>query len=120
MLVYRVEHKEIGCGPYCPMLYKHVELHNMAVVHNDRTHPTLLEEHIQHISNWRHGFDSLEKLLTWFDGWFDTLARHNFHIAVYDAQEFKRAPIQCIFDPMESLLLDTITFDKVLFVQWIK
>lgn len=125
--VYRVEHKTEGHGPYLKFIeeeddngesYRYSGSHDeVAGLHSaheasddhpgpagDGLYPYMRDEHV-------HGFDSREKLDTWFAGFKRKLDRAGFVVNVYKAPFDSWYPSdsgkQCIFRKDLSTLVDT-------------
>ncbi len=82
MLVYRIEN-EVGNGPYrrtveglrpCNVCILQTEKHN---------HPLPFTDGIELEQSDFCGFQSLESLYTWFDGYIEKLQQDGFYIAIY-------------------------------------
>jgi len=111
MIVYRVEHKETGKGPYRG-------LHGINAIytaHNDDAHPTIWED----IWDSREtmialvdlydvdslcGFRSLRDLRKWFKGFLRLLKKHNFVIRAYETETYAVGKKQVYFVPERAFL----------------
>lgn len=117
MKVYRVRHKRIKCdgvlaGPYRYVTPLHAELKH---AHDGcESHPTPKNDGIVIEADQYCGFESIDDLLEWFDGWIERLAEAGFEIAEYDIPSchVKKGDYQVVFKmpsrckrriPMESL-----------------
>lgn len=104
MLVYRVEHID-GHGPYRLSQYRN-DYDNpiwslkdrICWAHDTYRHPTPREDGIPFINEDEFcGFDSLEKLKSWFAGFLRDLRKHNFRVAVYNTDDIKFGEKQVVF-----------------------
>jgi hypothetical protein len=103
MYVYRIEHSEYNNGPYSiatPLGHIEVvglELQKLVALreklldkhHNDETHPGAKNDIFGFIP-WSEivtGFDSIGKLLSWFDGYLDILYDCGYVIRVFEVAE---------------------------------
>ena len=86
MIVYRIESKDHGKGPYLDrVLGKKIQWD-----HHDEQHPCFLQDGIRgnpHFARHHAGFDSEEKMSEWFKGYGKKLKKCNYHIVVYDAED---------------------------------
>jgi hypothetical protein len=88
MIVYRIEHKEYGWGPYKDgsLGKKLCDSH-----FNEDKHPCFAEDGITRNPDFsgRHvaGFDSEEKVVAWFEGYGKHLKRNGYKIAVYNVDD---------------------------------
>jgi len=121
--VYRVAHKsalESGfpSGPYAG---KGVpddsaqRLWGMASAHSTMTHPTpYADPDLHHIAEHeRCGFDSLDALNAWFDGWTDALAECEFVVWTYEVPEWALRVGRCgqvVFDSIEAVEVSSHEF----------
>jgi hypothetical protein len=120
MKVFRVAHKEamfdgFPAGPYAcnsELPTSSVDaLRDMRWDHCDDAHPSpLLDSTLGGIADWeRCGFDSLEALYEWFDGWVERLIAAGFVMWVYEVppdavRVGKRG--QAVFDKYDAVELD--------------
>ncbi len=98
MRVYRVENS-YGDGPY-QYTVRNEDGVNIGSAHANMAHPGPSEDglygevwgevapfdetpHSDHL----FGMNSLGSLIEWFDGWWDTLARHGYTISEYEVPE---------------------------------
>lgn len=91
MLVYRVQHKETGLGPYHPQTEECKLLkRRLCDSHDDIMNPALCDafntaDADRIIKNeYVFGFLSLEELYTWFDGFIQDLCQCGYEIVIYD------------------------------------
>jgi hypothetical protein len=128
MLVYRVEHECLECGPYSSLQYsiylgehKKKRLHDMAVAHNDLYHPTPYEENImyRHYTYDRCGFYDIGILIAWFMGWFSTLEECGFHLAIYKVHgnAVRRGEKQVVFNISKATRIQTLQLKYILFLK---
>jgi hypothetical protein len=108
--VYRVEHRTDGSGPYNPRGADAPRMYRMAQEHQDPDHPgpyegdefpwgfDVQDDHF-------FGFQSLDLLTAWFDGWLADLDRAGYRVATYkvpaDAVVLGRH--QCVFERDRAL-----------------
>ena len=108
--VYRVEHRTDGSGPYNPRGADAPRMFRMAEEHQDENHPgpyeggefdfpfDLRDDHF-------FGFQSLDLLTAWFDGWLAKLDAAGYRVATYrvpaDAVVLGRH--QCVFERERAL-----------------
>lgn len=94
MKVYRVEHRTTKLGPYWDLENTPVGMSNEHT--NEYTHPCLIFEKWDKVAMvheflykpyTKFGFQSLESLKKWFNGWLDILVIHGFMIVEYDVSE---------------------------------
>lgn len=81
MLVFRVEHKQTGIGPY------HNEtssLSEMRQAHSDEEHPSWRSDLRLVDANYYAGFSNPNELIYWFWGFFSDLTNQGFHVAIYE------------------------------------
>jgi len=90
MYIYRIEHAETHDGPYgCNTDYSADEsLYNMGYKHVNKTHPNMWLDCMPvgkgfYREDHYCGFDSIERLVDWFDGWFTALENNGFIVAIY-------------------------------------
>lgn len=81
MLVYRVEHKQTGIGPYHN---KTSSLYKMKKAHSDEEHPSWWIDLIAVNVNYYAGFSNPNELISWFSGFFSDLKKEGFHVAIYE------------------------------------
>ena len=89
MYIYRIEHKDDGIGPY----FRDAYIRNddgicINEAHMNNTHPSMWQEHsknsvIYSSMRYKCAFDTVEKLVTWFDGWLTILDENDFIVAIY-------------------------------------
>lgn len=104
MLVYRVEHKKTGTGPYVSCSLPH-EAQPMARTLNSAhggsiRHPVISwQESISFTRDMYCGFTCMEKLLQWFGEFTPKLGRYGFVIRVYETKSvfFTRSGLQIAF-----------------------
>lgn len=109
MIVYRVEHKETGEGPYRG-------LHNIKAIytaHNDDAHPTIWEDvwdsrevmvALIDLGEALCGFRSLKDLRKWFKGFLRLLKKHDFVIRAYETETYAVGKKQVYFVPKRAFL----------------
>lgn len=120
MLMYRVE-DAMGYGPYmaldaCPGLCGAHSNGQRPTVWNDhkRDSDTELGEALRN-KEWdgyhRYAFDSLPRLLDWFEGWFKELHASGFSIACYKVTDYILGEEQDLFrsDTAELLWKKSLT-----------
>lgn len=108
MLVYRVEHKKSGCGPYSPQsdIACTKLTYRLCNAHSDNEHPdvytafeTISADDI--IKNeYIFACSSLEQLHAWFDGFMEDLIACGYEIAVYDVEDVYIGKNQIVFNRM--------------------
>lgn len=124
MFIYRIEHKITGFGPY------------NSTLNNDNVGSILRERHnicwgehakwpagIQDFPNiekeYLFGFDSLKKLIDWFEKDFNLLSSDYF-ITIYNIEEENiikgKSKKQIIFNPTKAKIYKYI--DKLDKIQW--
>lgn len=124
MLVYRVEHKETKKGPYTSMERipykagrKINDWHN-----NDHNHPGPFagsgwresDQEIPYFDANKHrfGFDSLEQLNEWFEGWISLLKENGFQIVVFEVKDDKvikgKSGKQCVYEHNKATFVENI------------
>lgn len=111
MKIYRYEHPELGAGPYnsaCHQLECMGKIHNSSPAHPLPTDDFLLFE--MWISETVFfGFDSLDKLNQWFDGFHDIIRDAGYLIFEYDVPPrlviFGRSGRQVVFKKNKSKFL---------------
>ena len=101
--LFRIEHKEDGCGPY-QMFRKYGTIHTIhgKVVHQGDEYPTPYEDTIG-----RHtepgelcGFVSKESMLNWFTvEELKGLIKLGYKVRIYHVQPIAIGEKQCIFKP---------------------
>lgn len=96
MLVYRVEHKKTGTGPYVsgmlPPQSQGIARELNSAHSGCSMHPVVTWE-IEHFNRDMYcGFSCIEKLLQWFRGYTPRLGVHGFVIRVYEAKTVFFAP----------------------------
>lgn len=100
-IIYRVEHKETGIGPY--RNHGHIIKNHMYMVwaHEDSEHPSPSEDDLQIDSSYYFGFTSLMDLKRWFKGWLTLLYKSGYKVVEYKcpANQVKVgvSKTQCIF-----------------------
>lgn len=123
MLVYRVEHKETGTGPYVsgmlpPKAQRIASKLNSAHAACD-DHPVVTWDmmadgnfNFNFKKNMFCGFPSIERLLKWFAGFTPQLGRYGFVVRVYDTKTvfFTQSGLQLAFrkdyaKPVKTILL---------------
>ncbi len=96
MLVYRVEHEEYGIGPYQIRHSGNVQkfLNRMGADHSaygykGDQHPMPAFDGIEDFdTDYDYcGFESMEALVKWFDGYLLGLARYGFVVRIYDVPD---------------------------------
>ena len=96
MYIYRIELTD-GTGPYAsdePVINRFGD--EMRYAHSGCSmHPSMWEEHRYHkipsgvsCEEYRCAFDTAEKLIAWFDGWFVTLDDYDYKVAIYEVTEY--------------------------------
>ena len=92
--VYRVEHHKTKLGPYRDSIHAPEGISNEHT--NIFTHPCRIFEKwgkVAMVNEFlykpytKFGFQSLESLKKWFEGWLDILVIHGFMIVEYDVSE---------------------------------
>ncbi len=117
MLIYRVEHKDNGFGPYCTeacniTFLEILEKARMEHMFADYEHPSPSDDAVLKkliykgvMSNYHFGFETLEDLLSWWyvypEHILNILRDFGFHIAVYDVEEHTE---HCFIDGEEHYL----------------
>jgi len=90
--VFRVQHKEQNVGPYVGgKISWDVEWYSRMMGHHaNYSHPNLREDDLSVYSNSEYvcGFDSLDKLKSWFDGYLLNLIDAGFIIAEYQVEGY--------------------------------
>ena len=110
MLVYRVEHKDTHRGPYSG---KHI-VNSMANCHNNdfERWPTPYYDGIsvRYSEPHRYGFDSLDKLRSWFYGYLGVLNDRGFIIVVVriHGNSVKRGEKQVVYDPTKGKIVNKL------------
>lgn len=126
MLVYRVEHKEYGCGPYTIREHinndwydKEYDEHPLAKIANrHNSKPTVwpgpMRDNITFHADWENhhfGFSSIWRLKIWFAGFLKLMKRYDFVIAVYNVPnkyvEYGDSDKQIVFDKSKAELTNT-------------
>ena len=103
MLIYRVEHKDNGFGPYCTKtcnvtFLEILEKAGLDIMFADYEHPSPIGDAVLKklvykgtISAYRFGFESLQHLLDWWyvypEHILNILRDFGFNIVVYDVEE---------------------------------
>lgn len=94
MIVYRVEHRKTGDGPYFKKSYIYAELQDLLNdEHNDHElYPAFQYDGITEAETFkkkshRSGFSDKLKAASWFKGFGIKLSDNNFVIAVYEVDE---------------------------------
>ncbi len=121
MLVYRVEHKKTGTGPYVscklPQEARYIASQLNSAHSCSSDHPVVVWDMIdggefKFQRNMYCGFPSIERLLKWFGGFTPQLGRHGFVIRVYEANSvfFTASGLQIAFrkayaKPVKTILL---------------
>jgi hypothetical protein len=87
----------------------------MASDHSNTTHPSpYADPLLMGIQSYeRCGFDSLDALNAWFDGWTEALADCGFEVWAYDVADWAvrvGAHGQVVFDAREAVELDRHEF----------
>lgn len=104
MIVYRIENDD-GEGPYnCekewPLQYK------MRNEHSTNERPNVYVDGCYIGSNGLSGFDSLDRLLWWFDGWVEHLENCGFRTSAYkvdkDYVQMSESGKQLTFEPYRA------------------
>ena len=83
MVVYRVEDRFTGTGPYQGVSNSSYVLSDAHASHVSSAHPAWAVDGISPRSNYGGGFDSLDKLMSWFAGHMDMLIEEGFIIRVF-------------------------------------
>ncbi len=112
MRIFRVEHSRFNHGPYnreavttddcLDLAYKLVAAHN-----NDESRPSIkwdIEQFYQKTYKVC-GFDSLDSLYQWFNGWLDKLQACGYVIKVFETDDFDlgKSGLQLIFNRNEPI-----------------
>lgn len=109
MIVYRVEHKETGKGPYRGLQ----SVNAICTAHCASSHPTLWEEiwdsrelmvTLADYETGLCGFRSLRDLRKWFKGFLRLLKKHNFVIRAYETETYAVGKKQVFFVPERAYL----------------
>ena len=84
--IFRIEDKN-GNGPHKAGGSTFSLAEELGEAHSDSQHPCAIE-----MRGWRYGmifgFDCLDKLFNWFDGWLDELIDEGFDIVEYKVEDF--------------------------------
>lgn len=90
--VYRVQHSTENIGPYVSSKIKwSIEWYSeMMSHHSNICHPNLREDNLSEYrdSDYVCGFNSLDKLKSWFDGYLFNLIDAGFIIAEYEVEDY--------------------------------
>lgn len=105
MLIWRVEHKETGMGPYQSCYdgeyenydgeyEKHFDnfTNHLGCTHSDDNHPSVVRDihersAFKHNSTYYCGFESYESYCAWFNKFFSILDLHGYHLCIYSIDE---------------------------------
>lgn len=104
--LYRVEHIENGRGPY----NIGIDMGDLNYHTSNFNRPIPLEDGINNVPEHYHfGFKSLQQLYDWFGEFYEAL-KDEFHIVVYETENFIEGQFQVCFDKsatvVEHLLLE--------------
>ncbi len=96
MLIYRVEHKETKLGPYrwadglgqdnLNLYFDIIDAHSVGNSHSGWT-TAFGRTPYWSIDFYKAGFESMEHLTEWFDGFIDRLITAGFEIVTYEIDE---------------------------------
>lgn len=111
MYLYRIEHIDTRRGPYDEMF--------LFGKHCDAQHPSMWEEFKRtSVSHQREtyycAFDSIEKMLIWFDGYFNELIAAYYIIGVYTATDAQHGKLQSIFHMPTATRVDEFPIEIIL------
>lgn len=101
--IYRVEHVDTGQGPYMSSSKEFQRKYDMNAAHSVcQNHLPSWQDNLN-TTKWRryrHGFNSIEQLMRWFDGWEEALDESGYVIRRYDVTEGRHqsSELQTIFD----------------------
>lgn len=103
MIVYRVEHPLDGGGPYLGGW----GFEDLKWDHNNDEHPGPRQEGLRIGDDDLCAMSSMDKLIAWFDGWWDRLSEAGFHVAEYEAPKayVKEGKRQLIFNKHMATLI---------------
>lgn len=111
MYLYRIEHIDTHKGPYNEsfLLGKHC----------DDNHPSMWDEFKRtSVSHQREtyycAFNSIEKMLQWFAGYFDSLIAADYVIGCYVATDVQHGAVQSIFHMPTATRVDEFPIDVIL------
>lgn len=115
MIIYRVEHREKHCGPYCTGShlpdFQDVK-REMGLAHNGKSsHPTIVEEGLiewyEDAPNLICGFAKRKQVNAWFKGWMKILIKHGFGVARYECPKsaIRFGECQIVFDKTQAQFL---------------
>lgn len=122
MLIYRVEHKDTGEGPYSYDMHKTYtdeRIKIMGASQDRETHPSVwFDIHPSQCAlnplDYFCGFDSIEALLIWFAGWYDTLQSNGFIVSIYDAQYTNHGTYQSTFHKPTATIVSKVSIESLL------
>lgn len=111
MKVYRFENS-YGIGPY---RYYKDELMDMVTAHADYDHPSPIKDpglQLFITPNLVCGMDSMEGLLTWFNGYFLGLADSGYEISIWESENARVSSVtgQVVFDRSQATLLSKYVY----------
>lgn len=120
MLIYRIEHSATNVGPYNSSTpFVNTAQYDMGWSHTNDTHPSMWRDIIKPRSNrvkhrsYYCGFSDIDRMLTWFDGWFDVLRDNGFHIAIYSANNVLDGQYQTVFVKRSAKRIATVSLNNL-------
>lgn len=111
MYIYRIEHPQTGDGPYGESLndlkLADTSLCKMGWEHCDYNHPGMWEEFnkygVDSPRDYYCGFDTIENLKDWFDGWLECLHTNGFEVRIYSISK-----MDCMIGKYQSIFIKRV------------
>lgn len=120
MLIFRVEHNEVPCGPYRIDHYFYGDdpfrkdvialCYDLCMKHSGNDHRPVPRYTQFRTDKDVCGFTSLDELLDWFEGFDQRLKENNFSVKVYESYDYNEVKKQVLFNIENAVLVETIEF----------
>lgn len=131
MYVYRIEHKEIGIGPYRQLSKINMidlDQYDMLDAHVNYTHPSVLVDvwtlpkidskpKPYTLDDYVCGFDTIEQLMSWFEScWLPILHTNGYVLTIYDVSDslVVAGKHQIVFVKSQAVLIDSMSLLDIL------